>query len=502
MLSACSSLPPAERIESHVLTQTGQTRLGGVARDIGQRAGLAPADDPRSAVRLVTTGRDAFLARATLGMLAERSIDAQYYIWHNDETGQLLLASLLQAADRGVRIRLLLDDIHTADLDPMLAALDAHPRVEVRLYNPFAHRDARWLDYLTDLRRVNRRMHNKSFIADSQLAVVGGRNVGNEYFSAQASVDFGDLDAIVTGPIVGEVDKQFDLYWNSPSAYPIASLVPGVQAGALALLRERAASIDSTAQVKGYLADLRHSTMARDMLDGRLDFQAAKASLVYDDPSKTLARKGDSVTRLTDRLAPLVADTREEMVLVSPYFVPMASGTESIARLQAGGVRTTILTNSLASNDVGAVHAGYARYRSELLAAGVALWEVKPQPDDVSNRKFWGGSSHVSLHAKTFVFDRRKLFVGSFNLDPRSNHLNTELGILFESPALAAPAAQDVLAGLPRVAWRVERDPASNDLVWIDEARGGERLSTEPQTSFLRRLGVNLLRLLPIDSLL
>jgi putative cardiolipin synthase len=180
----------------------------------------------------------------------------------------------------------------------------------------------------------------------------------------------------------------------------------------------------------------------------------------------------------------------------------MASGTESIARLQAGGVRTTILTNSLASNDVGAVHAGYARYRSELLAAGVALWEVKPQPDNVSNRKFWGGSSHVSLHAKTFVFDRRKLFVGSFNLDPRSNHLNTELGILFESPALAAPAAQDVLAGLPRVAWRVELDPASNDLVWIDEARGGERLSTEPQTSFLRRLGVNLLRLLPIDSLL
>ncbi len=501
-LTACASLPQVPREPSRSVTDTDSTMLGGVSQRARTSAGLAP-DDPRGMVHLLPQGKDAFLARATLAGLAERSLDAQYYIWHNDDTGQLLLAQLLKAADRGVRVRLLLDDIHTADLEPMLAALDAHPRIEVRLYNPFAHRSMRTLDYVTDLSRVNRRMHNKAFIADGQSAIVGGRNIGNEYFAATSDVAFGDLDAIAQGPVVGQLAEQFDLYWNSASAWPASGLLPAPPAAALDTLRTLARGLATRDSVRVYLDALRDSEMARDMVAGRLAFEPALATLVYDDPAKTLGKGASSAVRLLDRLTPLVADTREEMVLVSPYFVPRDRGTALLTSAQARGVRTTVLTNSLASNDVGAVHAGYSRQREALLAGGVTLWEVKPTPGPrPAGQSPAKGSSTVSLHAKTFVFDRRKLFVGSFNLDPRSADINTELGVLFESPSLAARVAQGVLNALPQAAWQVQRDAESGQIRWVDEAHGGRRYDTEPETGFLRRLGVGLLKLLPIDAML
>lgn len=501
-LSACTSLPQVQREPSRSVMDTGSTMLGGVSQRTRSSAGLA-TQDPRSMVHLLPGGQDAFLARSTLAGLSERTLDAQYYIWHNDDTGQLLLAQLLRAADRGVRVRLLLDDIHTADLEPVLAGLDAHPSIEVRLYNPFAHRSMRALDYVTDLSRVNRRMHNKAFIADGQAAIVGGRNIGNEYFAATSEVAFGDLDAIVQGPVVRQLAEQFDLYWNSASAWPAASLLPAAPDAALATLRSLARGLTTRDSVRVYLDALRDSEMARDLVAGRLAFEAALATLVYDDPAKTLGKDVGSATRLLDRLMPMVADTREEMLLVSPYFVPRDNGTALLTSAQARGVRTTVLTNSLASNDVGAVHAGYSRQREALLAGGVTLWEVKPTPGArPPAQSAVKGSSNVSLHAKTFVFDRRKLFVGSFNLDPRSAEINTELGVLFESPPLAARVAQGVLGGLPQAAWQVQRDPASGRIIWVDEAQGGRRYDTEPETGFLRRLGVGLLKLLPIDAML
>ena len=502
-LTACANLPVPQRTASSALTNTDATMLGGVTQRARASAGLS-ADDPRSMVRLLPNGRDAFLARATLAGLAERTLDAQYYIWHNDDTGQLLLAALLSAADRGVRVRLLLDDIHTGDLEPALAGLDAHANIEVRLYNPFAHRSMRTIDYVTDLSRVNRRMHNKAFIADGQSAIVGGRNVGNEYFAATAEVAFGDLDAITQGPVVRQLGEQFDLYWNSASAWPASQLLPKAPDQTLELLRGLARGLSSRESVRDYLQWLRDSEMARELVAGRLEFEPALATLVYDDPAKTLGKSYQgSKTRLLDRLAPLVADTREEMILVSPYFVPRESGTAWLTSAQARGVRTTVLTNSLASNDVGAVHAGYARQRETLLTGGVSLWEVKPTPGARSSSAIGAaGSSGVSLHAKTFVFDRRKLFVGSFNLDPRSAEINTELGVLFESSTLAAGVAQGVFGGLPQAAWSVQRDSASGRISWVDEAEGGERYDSEPQTSWLRRFGVDLLKWLPIDALL
>jgi putative cardiolipin synthase len=476
--------------------------LGGVNERARVKSGLT-ANDLRSLVRLVPNGRDAFLARATLAGLAERSLDLQYYIWHNDDTGQLLLAQLLVAADRGVRVRLLLDDIHTADLEPVLAALDGHAHIDVRLYNPFAHRSMRLLDYTTDLSRVNRRMHNKAFIADGQSAVVGGRNVGNEYFAAQSDVSFGDMDAITLGPVVKQVAEQFDLYWNSASAWPAARLLPKPNDAALDTLRSLAKGLTQRDSVRVYLDALRDSSMAQDLVAGRLTFEPAQTTLVYDDPSKTLGTTGAGSTRLLDRLLPLVADTQEEMLLISPYFVPRDSGAQMLISAQARGVRTTVLTNSLASNDVGAVHAGYAKHRDALLAGGVSLWEIKPAPGPHSARNAGApGSSSVSLHAKTFVFDRRKLFVGSFNLDPRSSAINTELGVLIESPALARSVAENLVKGLPQAAWSVQRDPATAGLSWVDQADGGRRYDGEPETGWLRRFGIGVLKVLPIDTML
>lgn len=505
-LVACAGLPTPQRIESYAITDTAQTPLGQAAQRQAAQAGIAGANDERSLVGLIPDGKDAFLIRAALATAAVRSLDVQYYIWHNDETGQLLMAQLMAAADRGVRVRLLLDDMHTKGFDEFLAAFDAHPNVEVRVYNPFGHRGARWMDYLGDTRRINRRMHNKAFIADGQAIVVGGRNVGNEYFAAKSDVAFGDLDAVAMGPIVPQVQGQFDRYWNSDSAYPVTSLIPAANPSVIAPLRESAARLADQPVVGDYVKALRESTLARDLVAGQVQLQPARATAVFDDPGKTLASASAQGALLSDRLTPLIADTREEMLLVSPYFVPRKEGTLKLIEAQVRGVRTTILTNSLASNDVGAVHAGYSKHREELLDAGISLWEVKPQPLGTGLEKQRktgiGSSSSVSLHAKTFVFDRRKLFVGSYNLDPRSNELNTELGILYESPKLAGLVADGVRNGLPRTAWKVERTQNTGKLGWVDEAAGGTRLTSEPDSSWLQRTSVRIMRLLPIDGLL
>src|SRR5690606_33607887 len=314
-------------------------------------------------------GRDAFAARLLLARAAERSIDAQYYIWRNDLTGHLLFSALYDAAERGVRVRLLLDDNRTGGLDPLLAALDAHPNIEIRLFNPFTMRRLRLLQYVTDFSRVNRRMHNKSFTVDNQVTIIGGRNVGDEYFDAAplGELAFADLDVLAVGPVVGSVSEQFDEYWKSDSAYPADRLlapVPG--ASAPALFSPRPAEAE-------WLAAVRSSRLLEELLEGTLELVWAPTRMISDHPAKGLGLAPPE-THFPQVLVEALGPPQAELDLVSPYLVPGTAGMDTFVSIATRGVRVRVLVNSLEATDVRAVHAGYAKRRHALLAAGVELF--------------------------------------------------------------------------------------------------------------------------------
>jgi putative cardiolipin synthase len=443
---------------------------------------------------------DAFAARARLAAAAERSIDAQYYMWHDDVTGELLFEALYQAAERGVRVRLLLDDNNTAGMDGTLAALAAHPNIQVRLFNPLILRHARWTNYLFDFGRINHRMHNKSFTVDNVATIIGGRNIGDEYFDAGASVQFVDLDLLAVGPIVGAVSSMFDEFWNSASAYPAPMLVGSESpARAARTLQGAFASARADARALPYLPMLKARPLIDELRDHQLQFQWSEARLVADDPAKVF-----SDSRNLIMLPQLLKDTgapRAQFDLVSPYFVLMQEGTRDFEALAHEGVRVRVLTNSLASNDVVAVHAGYARHRRELLAAGIELYELKRI--DPSARGRGRGSSAGSLHAKTLQIDDARLFVGSFNFDPRSVRLNTEMGVVIQNRAMAQELGAFFDSGLTQRAYQVRLSPDSRRLEWVDTTpQGTQVLATEPGAGLWRRALVKVLSVLPIDWLL
>ncbi|HWZ71141.1 MAG TPA: phospholipase D family protein [Casimicrobiaceae bacterium] len=501
LISGCASLPALEgRTTTTAFVDTSETRLGhALAADVAAnpgKTGIYPLSDPR----------DAFAARLLLADAAEKSLDAQYFIWHGDEGGYLLFEGLWRAAERGVRVRLLLDDFYTAGLDPMIAALDAHPNVEVRLYNPLAQRAARTLNLLTDFTRVNRRMHNKSFTVDNQVSIVGGRNIGNEYFGAGSGVAFADLDVIAVGAAVSDVSKQFDVYWNSPSAYPAAKLVRVAPAEGVTKVEAMFATTRADPDSVAYLQAAGASPIVRNLLDHKLNLEWLRARLVYDDPAKTLDTNAGTDVLLFPELVRAVGPAEKSFDLVTPYFVPGEEGTAALAALASRGVKVRIATNSLASNDVKAVHAGYAKRRKDLLRAGVVLYELKPTAAQESHEldvPWFGSGSSSALHAKTFAVDRSRGFVGSFNFTPRSELLNTEMGLVIESTTLAERLAQTFDTTIPLVAYEVRLAPDDQTLYWIERTATGEvRYDTEPGTSWFLRRGVDILRVLPIDSLL
>jgi len=500
LLAGCATtLPSLEgRVATTALTDTAGTRLGRVlADDVAAHPG-------NTGVHPLVKPRDAFATRVLLAAAADRSLDVQYYIWHGDPVGYLVLGALWQAAERGVRVRLLLDDNNTRGLDPTLAAFDAHPNIEVRLYNPFAQRSGRAFGYLTDFQRLNRRMHNKSFTADNKVTVVGGRNIGGEYFGVGSDMVFADLDVAAVGAAVDEVSKQFDLYWNSPSAYPAASLVgtPGPEGAEP--LKARFAAARADPESAAYLEAVRTTPLVRDILERKLSFEWATSRLVFDDPSKTLDTSGRTDHLLFPALVQAIGKPEETFDLVSPYFVPGDEGTAALVSLARSGVKLRILTNSLAASDVAAVHAGYAKRRLDLLRGGAQLFELKPTatqelPADSSGF----GSSSSGLHAKTFGVDRARIFVGSFNFDLRSALLNTEMGLVIDSPSLAQQMADGFDRTVPLLAYEVVLGPDGKSLQWIERTPTGEkRHDTEPGTGFFKRLGVGVLSVLPIDWLL
>ena len=499
LVAGCASLPPPEgRTATTALADTAGTRLGrAVAADVASNPG-------KTGIHPLPMPHDAFAARVLLAAAAEKSLDAQYYIWHGDQVGYLLFEALWQAAERGVRVRLLLDDLNTGGLDPTIAALDAHPNIEVRLYNPLVHRGVRSLNFLTDFGRVNRRMHNKSFTVDNQVSVVGGRNIGNEYFGAGSGVVFADLDVIAVGAAVREVSKEFDLYWNSPSAYPAASFVGTPGPDGTADLAARFAATRADPASVAYLEALRTTALVRDLLARRLPLEWTDARLVHDDPAKTLDPAARADVLLFPALVEAIGRPEKSLDLVSPYFVPGDEGTEALAALARRGVKVRVLTNSLESSEANVVHAGYAKRREALLRAGVRLYELKASAGggERNEKAGMGSSSGSALHAKTFAEDASRLFVGSFNFDLRSALINTEMGLVISSPALAGRLADVFDKAVPLSAYEV-RLGADGALEWIERTAGGERRhGREPGAGWFRRFAVGVLSALPIDWML
>jgi putative cardiolipin synthase len=501
LIGGCASLPAdIKRTETHALRDTESTRLGQIAQP------LLKAHPGESAFRPLKKGVDALLARMVLAQAAERTLDVQYYIWHGDLTGRLFANALLRAADRGVRVRVLLDDVGARADDEILLSLDAHPNIEIRLFNPVATRSFRSLGMLTDFSRVNRRMHNKSFIADNQRAILGGRNIGDEYFEAQSEVAFGDLDVLTVGRAVSDVSDAFDRYWNAPASVPISALLG--RSGEIAdldALRARLAAFVESQRDSPYVTRAR-SQLTELVATGSEGLYWGKATLLYDDPAKISRAPEDTEGHLLPQFANLGSQIEKELLIVSPYFVPGDSGVAWLGGLVQRGVRVTVLTNSLAATDVGAVHAGYQHYRKALLEAGLRLYELKPEAIEHEREKRGGGvsGSRASLHAKTFVFDRRAVFIGSLNLDPRSIQLNTEIGLVCESAPLAEELAGTIEQNLDQIAWRLEltADASGNKhLVWVETGAGGIRqLTEEPEVSTWRKFSVWFLGLLPIES--
>jgi putative cardiolipin synthase len=493
------------RTASTALTDTADTQLGRYAVKAN------PGDTTKSGIYPLASPEEAFASRALLARAAERSLDVQYYIWHGDASGYLLFEECWEAAERGVRVRLLLDDNNTSGLDETLAALDSHANIEVRLFNPFANRSMRLLGYLTDFSRLNRRMHNKSLTADTQATIVGGRNIGDEYFALGEGMVFADLDVIAVGQAARDVAKAFDLYWNSESAYPAESIVGQASAGAIADLKAKFAATRSSPEAAHYLDALKRTRLIEALVADELALEWAATHLVYDEPGKVLGDIPASDLLFT-RMQQVLGDAQREIDLISPYFVPGEEGTKALSAYSGRGIKLRVLTNSLAATDVGAVHAGYAKRREELLRGGVHIYELKPDPLQDAKRaksdsKGVGGStggadSSASLHAKTFAIDRSRAFVGSFNFDPRSYNLNTELGVVIDSPKLADSISATLDRDLARSTYEVLLKEGDG-LEWVEHTDQGEvRYDEEPKTGFWKRFGVSFMSILPIEWLL
>lgn len=510
LLSGCASLPQN-------FTREDIVRLNAEDSSLAQEfAAQAQAHPGKSGAYPLGSGMEALAARVALARRAERSLDVQYYIWHGDDSGRILLKELLDAADRGVRVRLLLDDLGVgAKDDAVFRRLDAHPQVSVVLFNPIALRDSRKLGLLADPRRLNHRMHNKSMTADSTVTVVGGRNIGNEYFSLDELVNFADMDVLAIGPVAGQVAESFDTYWNSSAAYPISAF-HDQPASAEELAQSRAELEQAVARDSAkYYQAMASSQLGLQIQARQLTFYWARITALYDSPGKAdvdqpeVAQDAPGSELLLQQLGNLLGRANAELLIVSPYFVPGKQGTAALVAAAQRGVKVRVVTNSMASTDVGAVHAGYKKSRRDLLEGGVQLYEMKPALDAKQSGKLsFTGSSAASLHAKLFVIDLERLFVGSMNLDPRSVDLNTEIGLLIDSAEMASDVGGNIERMLDTACYSVELQPKRADrpdgqqqLVWIDQQEGGEvRHTTEPHTTSWQRLKVGFIGLLPIDS--
>jgi len=506
IIGGCATLPEnSEQTTSMALQDVYGTMLGqAVAKEAEQHP-------DKSGFVLLGNGLDAFVARIILASVAEQSLDVQYYLFHDDLVGGLLAYQLLQAADRGVRVRLLLDDMGLEGRDLAIATLNSHPNIEIRIFNPFTRGMLRSVQFLTRFGSVTRRMHNKSFTVDNSVAIVWGRNIGNEYFEADPDLAFGDLDVMTIGPVVKEVSASFDEYWNSELSYPISTLKRKLTGETLDELRPRWDALIEEEKESDYVKALKGSDLVRRIERGTIVYRWGAATVLADKPEKISSKVQAEEFYLAPRLKKYLEKTEKELIILSAYFVPGRSGVDFLKSLRKRGIRVRILTNSLSSNDVILVHAGYARYRREMLRAGIELYELdkKMTPEQRKEKKKAGGSGSgkSSLHAKAFIVDRQAMFVTSFNFDPRSVYENTEIGILFKSPSLARPIAEHFDQLSSKGAFHLELVPQdevedSVDLIrWVTVRDGEEKVyTTDPYASLWRRFILSIAGWLPIES--
>ncbi len=478
---------PARRA-SAALTDTDETELGRLCA-----AWLDEHGGPSGVCRL-DVGVRALCIRLELIELAESSVDIQSYLVRDDLSGNLIAMALLDAADRGVRVRLLMDDALTQPVDPGLLALGRHDNIQVRVFNPFPRNRSRFLSFIANFNLLNRRMHNKSFTVDSQVTIVGGRNLTDEYYQTSPDAEFLDEDLLAIGAVVAQVSDGFDEFWNTIEATPIEFLGrPQSVMSAAELRREALRLIDGHPSAGGFETG---GSSVKDLLSGD-DLVPAAARLVLDHPDRVSGLVRRQLGETSEFLRRLASSAERELVIVSPYFVPLRDGVEFLSSLTERGVRVVIITNSLASTNHASVHAVYARYRGPLLRAGVELHELRPGLASVPP----GEIVRQTLHSKVAVVDRRHLFVGSFNLDPRSLYINTEMGMAVDSAPLAAQMATSIEALLPDLTYRLELAGEDNALAWHYVEAGSRRVvRTEPHTGRWRRITTWLMGLLPIEE--
>ena len=511
-LGACAALPAgsgAAKQASTSFSQPETTRLGQIY------AQAAPIHPDASAFRILSVGADGFAMRMQMIATAEHSLDAQYYIFHGDHTGKLLTGALLSAADRGIHVRLLLDDGETVAGDEQIVALAAHPQIEIRIFNPFAYRGhhllLRSLEFAFSAGRLDYRMHNKLLLVDNAAALIGGRNIGDAYFQIDTDEQYADDDVYVGGPIVQRLAATFDEFWNSALAIPVEALAGGKpQASALDKARLRLAGQQAQDGASGYVQRAAGGEPLASIVGGRTPLVWSSAQVVCDSPEKRRVAAGSMVGRLMyEPVAAAAAGVQTELLMITPYFVPTDAEILLLHTLRLRNVTVRILTNSLESTNALPAHAAYARFRKQLLRDGVELYEVRALLGRTSRGS--GQSAAISrfgnygLHAKLFVFDRQQLFIGSMNFDQRSVRFNTEIGLIIASPELAQQtAARFEAMTQPAGAYHVVQEPSSSGrprLLWRTLENGvAVEHRREPSPTLWRRVAVDLLALLPLKK--
>ncbi|MDX1515443.1 MAG: phospholipase D family protein [Woeseiaceae bacterium] len=480
-----------DRKSSTAIVDTSDTRLGQMAETWLKQHRAA------NGVYRLDLGSEALDIRLKLINIAERCVDIQSYLVRDDLSGNLIVLALIRAANRGVRVRLLMDDALTKPVDPGLLALGRHDFIEVRVFNPFPRNRSRFLSFIANFNLLNRRMHNKSFTVDNQVTIVGGRNLADEYFQTSLLNEFLDEDLLAIGNVVSDVSSGFDEYWNTRESMPIESLskrqvLPPIDD----MVREGEQYIKEAAESVPLDPGRLDEQFA--IGEGGIELVPADARLVLDHPDKVRGLVRRQVGETTDYLRRMATEARRELIVVSPYFVPLKAGVRLFSSLVERGVRVLIVTNSLASTNHPSVHAVYARYRKPLLQSGVELYELRPRAEAADTGE--APRIHITLHSKVAVVDRSELFIGSFNLDPRSLYINTEMGMAVRSEALADDMARSIEDLLPKLAYRLVLTDARR-LCWTFERNGTTTtVHSEPHTTMWRRFRTRLMSFLPIEG--
>ncbi len=489
-LAGCAVLPPGKPMPvatAFPAAEVSQTELAQLAA-----RGTPGGSTSLSGFRLLPEAAFAFDARISLARHAEKSLDVQYYLIQKDDVGLLFLKELREAAARGVRVRLLVDDLYTAGEDEVFSSLSAFPNIEVRLFNPLPSRagslPARLLFSLGDFGRINHRMHNKLLVADNSFAVSGGRNIANEYFMRSTAANFIDMDVISCGPVVRKMSDGFDRYWNSPHVRPIENIAPLAMTPEAAQRRFDEIARTAVPDVPIRPRDiLDKSPVGEQLITGKLDRYWAPFTLFVDDPEK-ITRKPELAYRgsVTEGALGVIDSAQHDVKIASPYFIPGARGMAQMKKNVASGVRITVITNSLGATDEPLAYAGYERYRADMLKIGVNIFEIAPLLSGRSGQFGDFGKTISRLHAKLAIVDEERFFVGSMNLDHRSAAVNTEMGLVIDSPELVKDYDKLMSGDRVNLGYRLRLGPDGRRVQWLEyDDAGGDIVHEDEPGEFL-----------------